>query len=140
MVLPILIGLAATTIGGSYAKEVVNDTTRLIDTRRTTIAMEFYLLSGLTFMWAFNKVRPARVVDTIIEFVHDIFMPGRGTGGFMKRMEKSAVGIVVRNELKLWDEAYPFVHHELLIRWCTGLLASSVAMCTYNFLRGRRGR
>ncbi len=38
------------------------------------------IVSISSFLWAFNKVRPAEVADKIIKFVVDVMTPGRGHG------------------------------------------------------------
>mmetsp|Transcript_5447 Transcript_5447/g.6376 ORF Transcript_5447/g.6376 Transcript_5447/m.6376 type:complete len:110 (-) Transcript_5447:291-620(-) len=106
--------------------------------------MDTSLISISTFMWAFNKVRPSEVVDKIVDFALDIIVPGRGTGGKswwtrgVKRLEVAEREFELRSDLQRWDREFPFMHHELLIRYSAGLLASSAALCLYDFLRDRR--
>ncbi len=42
----------------------------------------------------------------------------------------------LRSHLAQWDEEFPFVHHELIVRYAAGLLASSVALAAYDMLKG----
>jgi hypothetical protein len=39
-----------------------------------------------------------------------------------------------------WDEDMPFLHHELIVRYAAGLLASTVALTVYDMFRGSNKR
>jgi hypothetical protein len=42
----------------------------------------------------------------------------------------------IRSELRRWDEEFPYFHHELVVRYAAGFLASSAAILVYGFIRG----
>lgn len=50
-----------------------------------------------------------------------------------QRIEKE---LEIRSHLAQWDEEFPFMHHELIVRYAAGLLASSVALTVYDMFRG----
>ncbi len=53
----------------------------------------------------------------------------RGSQRIEKEME-------IRSHLSQWDEDFPFVHHELLVRYAAGLFASTLALTIYDLFRG----
>lgn len=50
-----------------------------------------------------------------------------------QRLEKDTE---IRSYLAQWDEEYPFLPVELIVRYAAGLLASSVALTVYDLFRG----
>lgn len=52
----------------------------------------------------------------------------RGSQRIEKEME-------IRSNLSQWDEDFPFMHHELIVRYAAGLLASTAALTIYDLLR-----
>jgi len=103
------------------------------------------IVSTGSFMYAFNKVRPAEIVDRIIAFTIDIITPGGGLGESWwmrglrnvqrgsQRIEKE---MEIRSNLAQWDEEFPFMHHELILRYAAGFLASTIALTIYDLFRG----
>lgn len=97
------------------------------------------------------QIRPAEVVDKIVAFAIDIMTPGGGVGestwwmrGFRnaqrgsQRIEKE---MEFRSNLAQWDEEFPFMHHELIVRYVAGFMASTVALTVYDLLRSnKKGR
>lgn len=71
-------------------------------------------------------------------------MPGRGAGesnwfyrglrNLEQNVDKTSRELDIRTELRNWDEHYPWIHHELIIRYVAGGLASTMAMFLYNSL------
>lgn len=54
----------------------------------------------------------------------------RGTQRIEKEME-------LRSHLAQWDDEFPFMHHELIVRYIAGFVASTVALTAYDlFFRG----
>mmetsp|Transcript_2987 Transcript_2987/g.4595 ORF Transcript_2987/g.4595 Transcript_2987/m.4595 type:complete len:116 (+) Transcript_2987:85-432(+) len=103
------------------------------------------IISTGSFFYGFNMIRPAEIVDRIIAFAVDIITPGGGAGestwwmrGFRnvqrgsQRIEKE---MEIRSNLSQWDEDFPFMHHELIVRYAAGLLASTAALTIYDLLR-----
>ena len=41
----------------------------------------------------------------------------------------------IRSNLRDWDNRYPEIHHELIVRWLCGAAVSIVATTFYNSLR-----
>ncbi|KAL7517017.1 hypothetical protein ACHAWX_001976 [Stephanocyclus meneghinianus] len=39
-----------------------------------------WLCGQIAFIYAFNKVKPAQIVDKLVEIAVDIMVPGRGAG------------------------------------------------------------
>lgn len=51
----------------------------------------------------------------------------------------------IRAELRNWDREFPFFHHEMIVRYAAGFLASAVAVTTFGqikalFSSSKRGR
>jgi len=42
----------------------------------------------------------------------------------------------IRSNLAQWDEEFPFMHHELILRYAAGFAASTVALTIYDMIRG----
>jgi hypothetical protein len=53
----------------------------------------------------------------------------RGSQRIEKEME-------IRSNLAQWDEEFPFMHHELILRYAAGFAASTVALTIYDMIRG----
>merc|ERR550539_446910 len=107
--------------------------------------MDSGILSTLSFIWAFNKVKPAQVVDKLIEIVVKVLTPGRGIGEdswLARRLrsieqigEKAQRELQIRDNLRQWDVEFPYLHHELIIRYMAGFLASTMILSLYNTIR-----
>ncbi len=41
----------------------------------------------------------------------------------------------IRGELRNWDREFPFFHHELIVRYAAGFLASAVAVAAFGQVR-----
>lgn len=51
----------------------------------------------------------------------------------------------IRAELRNWDREFPFFHHEMIVRYAAGFLASAVAVTAFSqikalFSSSKRGR
>eukprot|EP00551_Chaetoceros_affinis_P012284 CAMPEP_0203668792 /NCGR_PEP_ID=MMETSP0090-20130426/5339_1 /ASSEMBLY_ACC=CAM_ASM_001088 /TAXON_ID=426623 /ORGANISM="Chaetoceros affinis, Strain CCMP159" /LENGTH=79 /DNA_ID=CAMNT_0050533329 /DNA_START=129 /DNA_END=365 /DNA_ORIENTATION=- len=72
--------------------------------------------------------------------------PGRGTGesswwmrglrNVQRSSERIEKEMELRSHLAAWDDEFPFMHHELIIRYGAGLLASAAALAVYDLFRG----
>ena len=54
-----------------------------------------------------------------------------------QRVEKE---LELRSHLAHWDDEFPFLHHELVVRYAAGFLASAVALTIYDLFREGNGR
>ena len=91
-------------------------------------------------------MRPAEVVDKIISFIVDVMTPGRGAGERswwmrgLRSVQRSSQRIEkemeLRSHLAQWDDEFPYMHHELIVRYAAGFLASAVAVAIYDMIRG----
>ena len=52
--------------------------------------------------------------------------------------ERAQREVEIRADLLEFDEQFPFAHHELLIRYAAGFLASTFCATLYEMLRGKR--
>ena len=50
--------------------------------------------------------------------------------------ERSQREMDIRSQLRNWDEEFPFMNHELIVRWIAGAVASFVTMSIYQAIRG----
>ncbi|KAL7539787.1 hypothetical protein ACHAXR_009608 [Thalassiosira sp. AJA248-18] len=102
-----------------------------------------WLAGQAAFIYAFNK--PAVIVDKIVEAVVDVVVPGRGAGesnwfwrnlrSFERDGDRIAKELDIRAELRNWDREFPFFHHEMIVRYAAGFLASAVAVAAWGQLR-----
>jgi len=109
-----------------------------------------YLIAQIAFVFAFNKVKPAAIVDKIVEIALDILVPGKGAGEsnwwnrgwrmIEQQADRTSKELDIRSDLRRWDEEFPYFHHELVVRYVAGFFASTVVMTIYNELRGGRNR
>ena len=118
------------------------------------------------------QIKPAVIVDKLIEAVVDVLVPGKGAGesnwfwrnlrslerdsdrskcfstwsfsqnktfmlNFASFSLRSSVSkeLDIRQELRNWDREFPFFHHELIVRYAAGFLASAVAVSAFGQLR-----
>uniref|UniRef100_A0A7S2MVT6 Uncharacterized protein n=2 Tax=Helicotheca tamesis TaxID=374047 RepID=A0A7S2MVT6_9STRA len=105
-----------------------------------------WIVGQIAFIYAFNKVKPAEIVDKLISLIIDIVTPGRGAGESnwwmrgLRSLEQSAERtrreLDIRSDLRQWDEEFPFAHHELIVRYAVGALASTAAIFIYGKARG----
>lgn len=133
--------------------------------------------SILSHIYSF-QVKPAKIVDKIIELFLDIVTPGRGAGetswyvNFLERSsfwflftmtflleswqptsisrcllrlmkgwrtleqsaERTSRELDIRADLRRWDDSYPEIHHELIVRWLAGATVSWAVTSMYNSL------
>jgi hypothetical protein len=43
----------------------------------------------------------------------------------------------IRSQLRQWDEEFPWMHHELIVRYIAGLVVSGVVVSLYQSIRGQ---
>jgi len=75
----------------------------------------------------------------------DILVPGRGAGESnwfwrnVRSLERDGDRISkeldIRADLRNWDREFPYFHHEMIVRYVAGFLASSVAVAAWGHLR-----
>ena len=91
-----------------------------------------------------QKIKPACIVDKVIEFWLDLVTPGRGAGGgniwgIIRTIENSSDRMNremdIRSNLRGWDRDHPQIHHELIVRYVCGAVVSVLATSLYNGLR-----
>ena len=107
--------------------------------------MDNWIVSQISFWFTVRKVKPAQVVDQIINFWLDVTVPGRGTGennwvmrgvrSVQQGAERTQAELDIRSNLNRWDKDYPEIHHELLVRWGCGLVASLIVSSLYQALK-----
>jgi len=76
-----------------------------------------------------------------------VLTPGKGAGennwlmkglrNFEMKADKTSREYDIRVNLRRWDEEFPMMHHELIIRYLAGFLSSSIVLAVYRDLRGR---
>ncbi len=54
-----------------------------------------------------------------------------------QKVERTQREIDIRAELRRWDDEYPYLHHELLVRYAAGFLISTIVTIIYDSIRGR---
>jgi len=91
-----------------------------------------------------SQIKPATIVDKVIEFWLDLVTPGRGAGGgnfwnIVRTLENSSDRVSremdIRSNLRSWDRDHPQIHHELIVRYVCGAVVSVIATSLYNGLR-----
>ena len=81
---------------------------------------------NLPFQHHFHKLFPKRFI--------------RGVKKFEWKAERTSREFDIRSDLKNWDVQYPFLRHELIVRYAEGLLASSIAMTIISWVKPKRKR
>ncbi|CAJ1953380.1 unnamed protein product [Cylindrotheca closterium] len=109
--------------------------------------MDSWVISQVSFWYTVNKVKPAQVVDKVIELFLDIVTPGRGAGenswlmkgwrSIEQSFDRADREIEIRNDLRRWDNQFPEIHHELIVRWLSGAVVSIAVTSIYNGLKPR---
>ena len=76
-------------------------------------------------------------------------MPGRGAGESnwfwrnVRSLERSndriSKELDIRAELRNWDGEFPYFHHEMIVRYAAGFVASAVAVGVWGQLRSLFG-
>eukprot|EP00934_Nitzschia_sp_Nitz4_P003905 Nitzschia sp. Nitz4//scaffold30_size153850//65137//65998//NITZ4_002775-RB/size153850-exonerate_est2genome-gene-0.20-mRNA-1//-1//CDS//3329547255//3895//frame0 len=107
--------------------------------------MDSWVVSQISFWFTVRKVNPAQIVDQMIELFLDIVVPGRGAGetnwmmkGFRtleRGAERTQREMDIRSDLRRWDNDFPELHHELLVRWIAGAVVSVAVTSVYNALK-----
>jgi len=110
----------------------------------TMISLD-WICGQCAFIYAFNKIKPAVIVDKLIEALVDVIVPGKGAGESnwfwrnLRSLERDSDRISkeldIRQELRNWDREFPFFHHELIVRYAAGFLASAVAVAAFGQVR-----
>ena len=90
------------------------------------------------------QVKPAVIVDKIIQFWVDVVTPGNGVGAsnivmralrsFEQTHHRTVAELDIRQSLREWDLHHPQIHHELIVRYLCGAAVSVVATSFYNSL------
>jgi hypothetical protein len=75
----------------------------------------------------------------------DTVVPGGGIGEsnwFMKNWRtieqstrKTSRELEIRADLRRWDQQHPELHHELIVRYLTGIIASALVTAVYDVFR-----
>eukprot|EP00522_Entomoneis_paludosa_P012852 CAMPEP_0172442356 /NCGR_PEP_ID=MMETSP1065-20121228/2813_1 /TAXON_ID=265537 /ORGANISM="Amphiprora paludosa, Strain CCMP125" /LENGTH=134 /DNA_ID=CAMNT_0013192193 /DNA_START=42 /DNA_END=447 /DNA_ORIENTATION=+ len=104
--------------------------------------MDSWVVGQLAFWYTVREVKPAEIVDRVIDFWLDLVTPGRGAGESqwwqraMRTLEQSSERagreLDIRTELRQWDNEHPEIHHELIVRYLCGAALSIVATALYN--------
>ena len=104
-----------------------------------------WICGQIAFIYAFNKIKPAIVVDKIIEAVVDVVVPGRGAGEstwfwrHLRSLERDgdrlSKELDIRVDLRNWDAEFPYLHHELIVRYVAGFIASAAAIFAWGQVR-----
>ena len=89
--------------------------------------MDSWIVGQISFWYTVNKVKPAQIVDYCINLFLDLTIPGRGAGenhwlmkGYrqvQQTAERTNREMDIRNQLRNWDNDFPEIHHELIVRW-----------------------
>ena len=59
----------------------------------------------------------------------------RGIRNLEQRAQRSQRELDIRSNLRQWDREFPYFHHELIIRYAAGILASNAAVIACSLLR-----
>ena len=57
-----------------------------------------------------------------------------------QQTDKTYRELDMRADLRRWDEEFPYLHHELIVRYVAGFFASTVVMTVFNEFRVGRSR
>ena len=60
--------------------------------------------------------------------------------GFEQSAERAQREAEMRRDLRDWDKEFPMMHHELIVRYAAGFLASSLVVSIIDMFRGGRKR
>lgn len=112
--------------------------------------MDSWVVSQVSFWYTVRKIKPSQIVDKAIEIFLDLVVPGRGAGesnwwmsGFRtieQGAERTQREMDIRADLRRWDNDFPELHHELLVRWVAGAVVSMVVTSLYNSLKPQSNR
>jgi len=59
----------------------------------------------------------------------------RGLRQIEQQAERAQHELDLRSNLRQWDDEYPFLHHELILRYAAGILASNIVSSIYHTMR-----
>ena len=59
----------------------------------------------------------------------------RNIRSFERDSDKISKELDIRQELRNWDMEFPYFHHELIVRYAVGFMASSLAVFLFDKLR-----
>ena len=92
-----------------------------------------------------SQINPAVVVDAAIAVFLDVMVPGRGMGernwlmknwrNLEQSAEKASWEVDIRDAIRRWDERCPLLHHELIVRYVAGSLASTFVSAIFDIFR-----
>ena len=57
-----------------------------------------------------------------------------------QQAEKKSRELDIRSDLRRWDEEFPFLHHELILRYAAGFLASYMTQIIYDSIKPMKRR
>ena len=107
--------------------------------------MDNWIVQQISFWFTVRKVKPAQIVDQIINFWLDLTIPGRGAGennlimrgvrSVQQGAERTQAEFDLRSSLRQWDNDFPEIHHEMIVRWGCGFLASVCVSGLYQALK-----
>jgi hypothetical protein len=64
----------------------------------------------------------------------------KGWRSLEQSAERKQREIDIRRDLRKWDEEYPELHHELIVRYLAGAAASFLVTTIYNAIRGHNNK
>jgi|UPI000581B62B hypothetical protein len=104
--------------------------------------MDTWVVQQVSFWFTVYEIKPGLIVDRAIAFGLDVFTPGRGAGASAWWMrgwraveqsaERTSREMDWRRTLRDWDHRHPQIHHELILRYVCGAVASLAATALYN--------
>jgi hypothetical protein len=104
-------------------------------------------ITGPSSLYILPKVQPAWLVDKIVAFWVDLCTPGRGAGQgswwmrgirtIEQQTERTRIEVDIRSSLRRWDQDYPQIHHELIVRYLCGAVVSVFCTSLCNGFRQR---
>ena len=56
-----------------------------------------------------------------------------------QKAERTSKELDIRSELRNWDEQFPMLHHELIIRYLSGACASYISSIAYDWIMANFG-
>mmetsp|Transcript_24286 Transcript_24286/g.27163 ORF Transcript_24286/g.27163 Transcript_24286/m.27163 type:complete len:118 (-) Transcript_24286:161-514(-) len=112
--------------------------------------MDNWIVSQVSFWFTVRKIKPAQIVDEGIRLFLDLTIPGRGTGEnnwIMRGVRSLEMGgeriqkeMDLRSQLRDWDSQFPEIHHEMIVRWICGAIASGVVTSIYQSMKSQSSR
>ena len=59
----------------------------------------------------------------------------RGWRSLEQGAERTSREMEIRTDLRRWDNDYPEIHHELIVKWLSGAVVSMAITSLYNALK-----